>query len=97
MITPGTNVSCLLERSGGGVPLSKSSPSNSAFNTLKNHYSALVETGDLDNPGILLLIGEQSVRTVDGRGCFISGRARYKTISLKLLVLKTEVSFFKNI
>ena len=48
-----------------------------------------METRDLDDPGILLLIGAQSVRTIDGRGCFVSGRTKYET--------KTEVWFFKNI
>ena len=48
-----------------------------------------METRDLDDPGILLLIGTQSVRTIDGRGCFVSGRTKYET--------KTEVWFFKNI
>ena len=67
------------------MPLSKSSPSSSAFDTFEigsnlrycpTIYSALVETGDLDNPSVLLLIREQGVRAVDGRSCFIPGRTR---------------------
>ena len=83
MITPGTKVHCLLERFGGGVPLSRSSPTNSAFKTLRSKIFSITIV-HLDNPSVLLLIGEQGVWTKDGGSCFIPGKTWSFLINLNV-------------